>query len=180
MQIAKALVGQNSSTENGIAAAGAIYINAASINVNGTIQSGASDYSIKFNNKDISKLQAIKKANGELETDDSFYKDNPDYRISDGNGFVYNEAKHQYEYQIEAWYNPATGTIITEDIEQSGGGRIYLSGAIANTNSSGGKLVALDGGAAINIDTSGKGYNLKLGKVNADKVEGIITIPLLI
>lgn len=176
LQIAKALVGQNSSTENGIAAAGAIYINAASINVNGTIQSGASDYSIKFNNKDISKLQAIKKANGELETDDSFYKDNPDYRISDGNGFVYNEAKHQYEYQIEAWYNPATGTIITEDIEQSGGGRIYLSGAIANTNRSGGKLVALDGGAAINIDTSGKGYNLKLGKVNADKVEGIITI----
>ena len=176
LQIAKALVGQNSSTENGIAAAGAIYINAASINVNGTIQSGASDYSIKFNNKDISKLQAIKKANGELETDDSFYKDNPDYRISDGNGFVYNEAKHQYEYQIEAWYNPATGTIITEDIEQSGGGRIYLSGAIANTNSGGGKLVALDGGAAINIDTSGKDYNLKLGKVNADKVEGIITI----
>lgn len=176
LQIAKALVGQNSSTENGIAAAGAIYINAASINVNGTIQSGASDYSIKFNNKDISKLQAIKKANGELETDDSFYKDNPDYRISDGNGFVYNEAKHQYEYQIEAWYNPATGTIITEDIEQSGGGRIYLSGAIANTNSNGGKLVALDGGAAINIDTSGKDYNLKLGKVNADKVEGIITI----
>ena len=176
LQIAKALVGQNSSTENGIAAAGAIYINAASINVNGTIQSGASDYSIKFNNKDISKLQAIKKANGELETDDSFYKDNPDYRISDGNGFVYNDAKHQYEYQIEAWYNPATGTIITEDVEQSGGGRIYLSGAIANTNSSGGKLVALDGGAAINIDTSGKGYNLKLGKVNADKVEGIITI----
>lgn len=176
LQIAKALVGQNSSTENGIAAAGAIYINAASINVNGTIQSGASDYSIKFNNKDISKLQAIKKANGELETDDSFYKDNPDYRISDGNGFVYNEDKHQYEYQIEAWYNPATGTIITEDIEQSGGGRIYLSGAIANTNRSGGKLVALDGGAAINIDTSGKGYNLKLGKVNADKVEGIITI----
>lgn len=176
LQIAKALVGQNSSTENGIAAAGAIYINAASINVNGTIQSGASDYSIKFNNKDISKLQAIKKANGELETDDSFYKDNPDYRISDGNGFVYNEAKHQYEYQIEAWYNPATRTIITEDIEQSGGGRIYLSGAIANTNSSGGKLVALDGGAAINIDTSGKDYNLKLGKVNADKVEGIITI----
>ena len=176
LQIAKALVGQNSSTENGIAAAGAIYINAASINVNGTIQSGASDYSIKFNNKDISKLQAIKKANGELETDDSFYKDNPDYRISDGNGFVYNEAKYQYEYQIEAWYNPATGTIITEDIEQSGGGRIYLSGAIANTNSSGGKLVALDGGTAINIDTSGKDYNLKLGKVNADKVEGIITI----
>lgn len=176
LQIAKALVGQNSSTENGIAAAGAIYINAASINVNGTIQSGASDYSIKFNNKDISKLQAIKKANGELETDDSFYKDNPDYRISDGNGFVYNEAKHQYEYQIEAWYNPATGTIITEDIEQSGGGRIYLSGAIANTNRSGGKLVALDGGTAINIDTSGKDYNLKLGKVNADKVEGIITI----
>ena len=176
LQIAKALVGQNSSTENGIAAAGAIYINAASINVNGTIQSGASDYSIKFDNKDISKLQAIKKANGELETDDSFYKDNPDYRISDGNGFVYNEAKHQYEYQIEAWYNPATGTIITEDIEQSGGGRIYLSGAIANTNSSGGKLVALDGGTAINIDTSVKDYNLKLGKVNADKVEGIITI----
>ena len=176
LQIAKALVGQNSSTENGIAAAGAIYINAASINVNGTIQSGASDYSIKFNNKDISKLQAIKKANGELETDDSFYKDNPDYRISDGNGFVYNEAKHQYEYQIEAWYNPATGTIITEDIEQSGGGRIYLSGAIANTNRSGGKLVALDGGTAINIDTSGKDYNLKLGMVNADKVEGIITI----
>ena len=176
LQIAKALVGQNSSTENGIAAAGAIYINAASINVNGTIQSGASDYSIKFNNKDISKLQAIKKANGELETDDSFYKDNPDYRISDGNGFVYNDAKHQYEYQIEAWYNPATGTIITEDVEQSGGGRIYLSGAIANTNSSGGKLVALDGGANINIDASGKDYNLKLGKVNADKVEGIITI----
>lgn len=175
LEIAQALTGQNTSNENGIAAAGAIYINAASINVNGTIQSGASDYTIKFNDKDISKLEAIKKANNELETDDSFYK-NDNYRISSGNGFVYNKDKQQYEYRIEAWYNPATDTIFTEDIEQSGGGRIYLSGAIANTNNSGGKLVALDGGADINIDTSGKNYKLKLGQVNADSVEGIITI----
>lgn len=172
---AEALTGQIATENNGIAAAGAVYINAASINVNGTIQSGASEYNIVFNNNDISKLQAQKGANGKDITDDSAYK-NDKYRISSGNGFVYNQDTGKYEYQVEAWYNPATETIFTEDIEQSGGGRIYLNGAIANTNKGGGKLVALDGGANINIDTSSKGYNLKLGKINADKVEGMITI----
>ena len=169
--IAKALTGENQEANKGIFAGGAVYINAASINVNGTIQSGYDTFKLEMKNDAVNST--ILMANGaQLKDNDSYRSDA--YLVSSKSGAEYEDGK--FVYKIKAWYNPYTQEIFTEDIDQSGGGRIYLTGAIANTNSKGGKLLALDGGATIDIDTNAKGIKLQIGKINADNVEGQITI----
>lgn len=169
--IAQALTGENQEANKGIFAGGAVYINAASINVNGTIQSGYDTFKLEMKNDAVNNT--ILMANGaQLKDNDSYRSDA--YLVSSKSGAEYENGK--FVYKIKAWYNPYTQEIFTEDIDQSGGGRIYLTGAIANTNSKGGKLLALDGGATIDIDTKAKGIKLQIGKINADNVEGQITI----
>ena len=169
--IAKALTGENQEANKGIFAGGAVYINAASINVNGTIQSGYDTFKLEMKNDAVNST--ILTANGaQLQDNDSYRNDA--YLVSNKSGAEYENGK--FVYKIKAWYNPYTQEIFTEDIDQSGGGRIYLTGAIANTNSKGGKLLALDGGAKIDIDTMAKDIKLQIGKINADNVEGQITI----
>ena len=94
-------------------------------------------------------------------------------------GAYYDTTKGEFVYGVQAWYNPITNEIFTEDIEQAGGGRIYLTGAIANTNKGGGKLVVLDGGSKYTIDGTVEKTNdftFKLGSINADTVAGLIKI----
>ena len=69
-----------------------------------------------------------------------------EYRVTKGSTGA-NYENGEFVYGVQAWYNPVTNQIFTEDIDQAGGGRIYLTGAIANTNANGGKLVVLDGGS---------------------------------
>lgn len=175
---AKKLTGENENNAPGIAAGGAIYINAASINVNGTIQSGFESYKLNINQTKAQSLMNSA-ASEAAQPDSNFMTD--DYLVTDGSsGAVYDETTKQFVYNIRAWYNPTTKQIFTEDIEQAGGGRIYLTGAIANTNASGGKLVVLDGGSNYDIDGSvaGKdnGFTFKLGSINAATVAGRIEI----
>ena len=164
---AKKLTNQAAKKADGMYAAGAIYINAARINVNGTIQSGFDTYKVEV---DQSKLDKLPK--------DYTGSEDKDFMTSawlvtkaDKAGVVYENGK--FVYNVKAWYNPKTGEIFTEDIDQSGGGRINIVGAVASTGN--GKLVALDGGASVTIknDTD---VNLKVGSVNVDKVNGQITI----
>lgn len=175
---ARVLTGENENNAPGIAAGGAIYINAASINVNGTIQSGFESYKLNINQTKAQSLMNSA-ASGAAQPDSNFMTD--DYLVTDGSsGAVYDETTKQFVYNIRAWYNPTTNQIFTEDIEQAGGGRIYLTGAIANTNASGGKLVVLDGGSNYDINGSvaGKdnGFTFKLGSINAATVAGRIEI----
>lgn len=164
---AEKLTNQAAKEADGMYAAGAIYINAARINVNGTIQSGFDTYKVEV---DQSKLDKLPK--------DYTGSEDKDFMTSawlvtkaDKAGVVYENGK--FVYNVKAWYNPKTGEIFTEDIDQSGGGRINIVGAVASTGN--GKLVALDGGANVTIknDTD---VNLKVGSVNVDKVNGQITI----
>ncbi len=175
---AKKLTGENENNAPGIAAGGAIYSNAASINVNGTIQSGFESYKLNINQTKAQSLMNSA-ASGAAQPDSNFMTDA--YLVTDGSsGAVYDETTKQFVYNIRAWYNPTTNQIFTEDIEQAGGGRIYLTGAIANTNASGGKLVVLDGGSNYDINGSvaGKdnGFTFKLGSINAATVAGLIEI----
>lgn len=185
-EAAKKLTGQYDSGTTGIVAGGAVYINAASINVNGIIQSGFEDYRLAIDNnktingKTLSQLMAaFDKNKAQTESDYSQFM-NDTYLVTDGqSGAYYDETAGKFVYGIKAWYNPETNEIFTEDIEQAGGGRIYLTGAIANTNAGGGKLIVLDGGA--NYDINGKvnntdNFTFKLGSINADTVEGRIEI----
>lgn len=185
-EAAKKLTGQYDSGTAGIVAGGAVYINAASINVNGIIQSGFEDYKLAIDNnktingKTLSQLIAeFDKNKAQTESDYSEFM-NDTYLVTDGqSGAYYDETAGKFVYGIKAWYNPETNEIFTEDIEQAGGGRIYLTGAIANTNAGGGKLIVLDGGA--NYDINGtvnktNDFTFKLGSINADTVEGRIEI----
>ena len=164
---AKKLTNQAAKEADGMYAAGAIYINAARINVNGTIQSGFDTYKVEV---DQSKLDELPKDYTGSEDKDFMTSDWPVTK-ADKAGVVYENGK--FVYNVKAWYNPKTGEIFTEDIDQSGGGRINIVGAVASTGN--GKLVALDGGASVTIknDTD---VNLKVGSVNVDKVNGQITI----
>lgn len=191
------LTGKLNNSEPGISAGGAIYINAASINVNGKIQSGYESYKLninsdqKINGGDILKnlINSYQKPEGEITTDYSKYMTD-DYLVTLGeSGAVYENGK--FVYNIKAWYNPETNEIFTEDIEQAGGGRIYLTGAIANTNTNtntntnsqegGGKLIVLDGGSNYIIngtvgDKTTNNFTFKLGSINAETVNGYIEI----
>ena len=186
LQAAKQLTGYVENDKPGIAAGGAIYINAASINVNGTIQSGYESYKLNINSgKKIegegdtlqNLINKYQKPEGEITTDYSKYMTD-DYLVTLGeSGAAYENG--EFVYNIKAWYNPETNEIFTEDIEQAGGGRIYLTGAIANTNANGGKLVVLDGGSKYTIDGTVEKTNdftFKLGSINADTVAGLIKI----
>ena len=180
---AKALTGyvdsytDGESTENAIVAAGAVYINAASINVNGTIQSGYESYKLELNQEKVAELMN-QTYTGTGSSDADFMTD--EYLVTDGTtGAYYDSEKGEFVYGVQAWYNPVTNQIFTEDIEQAGGGRIYLTGAIANTNANGGKLVVLDGGSNYDLDgtvTDTNDFTFKLGSINADTVEGMIEI----
>ena len=174
LQIAKTLRGSNQDKTKGIAAAGAVYINAANINVNGTIQSGIEKYTLSLNDDAFNTTKRYD-TNNVLLSDNKYYR-NDDYKVSKNDDIYY--ADGQFVSGVKAWYNPVTNEIFTDDIEQSGGGRIYLTGKISNTNASasGGKLVALDGGSTITINSSAKDYNLSVGKINADNIKGEIKI----
>ena len=164
---AKKLTNQAAKEADGMYAAGAIYINAARINVNGTIQSGFDTYKVEVDQTKLDKLP--KDYTGSEDKD--FMTSAWLVTKADKAGVVYENGK--FVYNVKAWYNPKTGEIFTEDIDQSGGGRINIVGAVASTGN--GKLVALDGGANVTIknDTD---VNLKVGSVNVDKVNGQITI----
>ena len=189
---AKALTGyvdsytDGESTENAIVAAGAVYINAASINVNGTIQSGYDSYKLDIDSDKLINGETLaelitnyQEPAGEVTTDYSDYMTD-EYLVTIGStGAYYDKTTGQFVYGVQAWYNPDTNEIFTEDIEQAGGGRIYLTGAIANTNAKGGKLVVLDGGSNYDLDgtvTDTNDFTFKLGSINADTVEGMIEI----
>lgn len=183
-EVAQKLTGGTDTSKPGIAAAGAIYINAASINVNGTIQSGYDSYKLDIdsdkviNGKTLAELiSSYQEPAGEITTDYSKYMTN-EYRVTEGSTGAYYE-NGEFVYGVQAWYNPDTNEIFTEDIDQAGGGRIYLTGAIANTNANGGKLVVLDGGSNYELNGSVDNTNdftFKLGSINADTVEGQIVI----
>ena len=180
LQAAKQLTGEIDDGRAGITAGGAIYINAASINVNGKIQSGYENYVLNIKQDIAQGLINAGTPGAEKRPDAEFKTD--EYLVTDieKSGAYYDDTTGKFVYGIKAWYNPTTGQIFTEDIEQAGGGRIYLTGAIANTNASGGKLIVLDGGSRYDIDSTVENmdnrFTLKLGSINAETVEGRIEI----
>lgn len=180
MQAAKQLTGEIDDGRAGITAGGAIYINAASINVNGKIQSGYEDYKLNLNQEKAQELISRGNTLGQENLPDAQFKTNEYLVTTEKNGAYYDNDTGKFVYGVKAWYNPTTGQIFTEDIEQAGGGRIYLTGAIANTNAGGGKLIVLDGGSNYDVNSTVKDmdnrFTLKLGSINAATVDGRIEI----
>lgn len=155
-------------------AGGVISINATDINVDGIVQSGYGDYVLSMKNDKnveaaISKIKSSYKEGDKL-TDD-YVKGNEAYRIVKGSAYWDYDAKC-YKYRIGAYYNPASNTIILEDVNASGG-QIYLTGRISSIGA--GRINCLDGTSNITIE-SNHAYNMKLGSLITNDVKGRVSI----
>lgn len=155
-------------------AGGVISINATDINVDGIVQSGYGDYVLSMKNDKnveaaIDKIKSSYKEGDKL-TDD-YVKGNEAYRIVKGSAYWDYDAKC-YKYRIGAYYNPASNTIILEDVNASGG-QIYLTGRISSIGA--GRLYCLDGTSNITIE-SNHAYNMKLGSIITNDVKGRVSI----
>ena len=151
-----------------------ISINATDINVDGIVQSGYGDYVLSMNNdKNVeAAINNIKSSykEGDKLTDD-YVKGNDAYRIVKGSAYWDYDAGC-YKYRIGAYYNPASNTIILEDVNASGG-QIYLTGRISSIGA--GKLYCLDGTSNITIE-SNYACNMKLGSLITNEVKGRVSI----
>lgn len=155
-------------------AGGVISINATDVNVDGIVQSGYGDYGLWMSNdKNVeAAINKIKSSynKGDKLTDD-YVKGNDAYRIVKGSAYWDYDAKC-YKYRIGAYYNPASNTIILEDVNASGG-QIYLTGRISSIGA--GRLYCLDGTSNITIE-SNHAYNMKLGSLITNDVKGRVSI----
>lgn len=155
-------------------AGGVISINATDINVDGIVQSGYGDYGLWMSNDKnveaaINKIKSSYKEGDKL-TDD-YVKGNDAYQIVKGSAYWDYDAKC-YKYRIGAYYNPASNTIILEDVNASGG-QIYLTGRISSIGA--GRLYCLDGTSNITIE-SNLPHNMKLGSLITNDVKGRVSI----
>ena len=155
-------------------AGGVISINATDINVDGIVQSGYGDYVLSMKNDEnveaaINEIKSSYKEGDKL-TDD-YVKGNDAYRIVKGSAYWDYDAGC-YKYRIGAYYNPASNTIILEDVNASGG-QIYLTGRISSIGA--GRLYCLDGTSNITIE-SNHAYNMKLGSLITNDVKGRVSI----
>lgn len=144
---------------------GEVYINASDININGTIQSGFSQYQVSIDDDAITDIDY--NDNSKV----AYINGRTVYKINNGNRAVLQQ-DGTYTYEVQAYYDPKNDKIIVDDITPNGG-KIYLTGRIASTGN--GKIIALDDGANIDI-VSTAGKTLEVGAINNEHVDGLIRI----
>lgn len=155
-------------------AGGAVYLNASDINVNGLIQSGYADYKLT--------LISDTAINSLISGYDSAYQGQeitPDmltaYKLNTAG--VKKDTGGNWYYEVQAYYNPQTKSVVIEDISPQGG-KIYLTGRISSTGN--GEIRAFDGSANINLNVDlGKTNNklpVTLGRVNLGDEAGLVSI----
>ena len=175
------------STSGGRIAGGNIFINAADVNLNGTVQSGYDNFYVTISadtklddqnhisasgTKTVeNRLAEIESSNAGRNVTDHSVLGNPNYCVITG-GETYNEEKGYYEYVVPVYYNPTTKTLLTPDVE-SKGGNIFINGRLSSTGS--GKIICLDGVSDIQI-TNNLSNDLTTGNLVANDVEGVVRL----
>ena len=166
------------SEKKGIIAGGNISINAKDVNINGLIQSGYTNYTNKVSDYDIKKVfgnitsSGMQKLTDIAKIADDDVIGNAMYQVGQ-KGMIWNDKTKMYDYAVPIYYNPATGHLLTDDIDVRGG-RVDIRGHIASTG--GGRIIVADGVADINIDTSGTSADLYVGRITNNDREGFIRI----
>ena len=182
-------IGKNSSTSNysysdgstisrdaGRIDGGEIYINALDININGILQSGYEKYFVVIDSAAQTKIDNLKNSNKNSDLSDIAVLGNPKYCVVEGKDVAHGNAGY-FDRQIAVYYNPATDTLLTENVDASGG-KIYLSGRISSTGSvlsgtGSGAIYCMDG--AYNIDiTNNLPYDLKTNSLVVNDVSGLV------
>lgn len=158
----------------GIVAGGNVYINGLNVNIAGLIQSGYGDYSTTL---DETAKTAVEKLDSEWQSSKESLSDNEvignEKCCINGGGAVYNTDTDVWDYEVKVYYNPSTGELLTDSIN-IGGGKIYITGNISSTG--GGRIMAMDGAADINIDTSAVDRNVKINSIANNDVSGLVSI----
>ena len=155
---------------------GEIYINALDININGILQSGYERFFVTIDETAQAKIDDLKNNNNNSDLSDLAVLGNPKYCVVEGKDVAHGNAGY-YDRQIAVYYNPATDTLLTENVDASGG-KIYLSGQISSTGSvlsgtGSGAIYCMDG--AYNIDVTNKlPYDLKTNSLIVNDVSGLV------
>lgn len=155
---------------------GEIYINALDININGILQSGYEKYFVVIDSTAQAKIDNLKNSNKNNDLSDVAVLGNPKYCVVEGKDVAHGNAGY-FDRQIAVYYNPATDTLLTENVDASGG-KIYLSGRISSTGSvlsgtGSGAIYCMDG--AYNIDiTNQLPYDLKTNSLIVNDVSGLV------
>ena len=164
--------GSDQSTLSSIVAGGDLVIIGDIININGMIQSGYANYEVTLNEADDAIRGAVEEVTNRWErngkpTEINLYSD--DYLICGGQS-RYDADLGRYVYDVSVWYDPVNQRVVLEDIDPKGG-KVYITGQIANTG--GGQILAADGRASVNINVD---YDVMLGAVSTGNASGKITI----
>ena len=151
--------------ELGRIAGDSVYIAAADINVNGLIQSGYSKYVAEVG--DIQNINSLMTKSNEVTVEGRTM-----YKVNDGGKPVFDHTIGAFKYVAQVYYDPQNQQLVLENIDTKGG-RIYLTGRISSTGN--GRILAADGGADITVNNK-SAYDLNVGKVLNNNIEGKITI----
>lgn len=159
-----------------IIAGGDVFINAKDINVNGLIQSGFTNYVGEVDTAKVKSISGKNLADEDVLGEEKYlvtknYTKSGSKNINAINGVVENSDGY-YDKQIELYYNPTTGNILSNDI-YSNAGSVTLKGNILSTG--GGKIVVSNGAANITVKNDSN-KNLKLGNIVSTEGKGIVKI----
>ncbi len=148
-----------------------IFIQGRDINIDGIIQSGYGEYRLNLTVADEGVINSIKQRYRGGDLTDAQVLNNSAYCIREG-GAAWDSASQSYRYEMAAYYNPATDTVVVPTVN-SRGGDIYLNGRIVSTGN--GEIKCLDGVSTININNT-YNHNLSVSDLTVSEVQGRVTI----
>ncbi len=182
-------------TSKGIVGASNVYLSGLNVNIDGIVQSGFDTYTGVIDaDKDVAATIAAIKADYDAETEkygdvakalttDDLIAAGSKYLVSGSvntennivGGAVYYENKGYYVYDVPIYYNPYTDQLVVGSIT-TGGGNVYIKGAISSTGS--GNIVAASGAADVTIDTSKANVDkeLQISDITIHNTPGTITL----
>ena len=161
--------------KTGIVAGNNVYINALDVNVNGLVQAGYGKYLSELGTDAITKIDNLNNKYSDKTFNDSEVLGNSNFLVNQG-GKVWDSTNKVWNYQVAIYYNPTTKKLLVDNVNPNGG-QIYINGAVSSTGN--GRLMAMDGAADINIDTTAVKNNVNSVVINniANKdIEGLISI----
>lgn len=159
----------------GIVAGNNVYINALDANINGLVQAGYGDYLAELGDDEITNINNLINTYKGKNFTDSEVLGNSDFLITKGDK-VWDSTDKVWDYEIAVYYNPTTKKLLVDNVNPNGG-QIYINGAVSSTGN--GRLMAMDGTANIDIDTTAIADNVSgvvINNITNNDIQGLISI----
>jgi len=157
----------------GILAGGDIIISGHDVNLNGLVQSGYADYTVKLDDAAVRRMAELDANYGNRTLTDEDVRGDFTYYLMD-HATYYDTAAKCWKYQPTVYYNPTTKHIVIGDISAKGG-NVTIRGRLASTSGNSRILVA-SGAANIDIDTTKVDHAVSLGTITNRNRTGTVTL----